>query len=903
MRKTSMFLTFLLILTVALPAFASTSTKTSTINLTVVLKNQSVSKSFKDLVVKSGGKIEREIPQLGAIEIRGSADLITVLQKNTEVSSVSPSIKMSLPTEKKVAFTAPSTTQVDQQKRLGGLIKKYQTVLPYQAKSLMVSPTISKPPGDHGGEPEVDPDLYNFYQWDIKKVTNYGASFKNNSGTHNVVVGIIDTGVDYLHPDLQTNYMGGRNYVPAGANGDSTETGDPTDVMDRNGHGSHVAGSIAGKGRILGVAPGIGYRSYRVFGAEGGAETSTVAQAIIGATNDGVDVISMSLGGYAVIGATIWTDPATGKHYNLGSDVADFLLYKRAVKYATDHGVTVVAAAGNDGINITNKKTVTEFLNEEYGQDGYTFIGAGFEQPGLDPGVITVSATGPMDTRASYSNYGPGSIDITAPGGDGQRYDKGLWYLDLCLGAYKDNGYIFMAGTSMATPKVSAVAALLISKYGKMAPQKVARLIRESAEDIGDQGKDQYFGNGMVQAPSEKEQLPAEVDWHKQFGGALMERGSKVHQTADGGYIMVGASETFSTKGIFYNEEKHWWDQDVDMLVVKVGKDGRTEWYRPLGSESLDEWGNDVVQTKDGGYLVVGYSGKYDSKATDVYLVKLSSTGETQWENTIGQKDLYEGGIKLLPTADGGYVMAGSGYDQKGVANDVLLMKIDSNGKEQWTQKYGGAASDTGYNVVATRDGGYIVAGQSYSVQMGRGSDFYLIKTDSKGTKQWEKTFGKGDFRDDFLYDVVENADGDYILVGDSSRFEWVGGFFPEIFSQSYFAKVSKKGDLIWENYYGDDSSSQSAQGLVKTSDGNYIAAGYKNSSENSYDVALWKFDDKGNQIWAKQYGGNSVDIGSSIEATKDGGYAVLGYTGSYTSGDIDDRDMYLLKLNSAVNK
>src|SRR5690606_24472833 len=137
---------------------------------------------------------------------------------------------------------------------------------------------------------------------------------------------------------------------------DPTETGDATDYEDRNGHGSHVAGTIAGNGRILGVAPNVGYKAYRVFGAEGGSPTAAIAAAMIDAVDDGVDVISMSLGGFAMMGQYTWTDPVTGETFKLGNDVADRAIYKRAVKYANDHGVTVVVAAGNDELNATKKK-------------------------------------------------------------------------------------------------------------------------------------------------------------------------------------------------------------------------------------------------------------------------------------------------------------------------------------------------------------------------------------------------------------------------------------------------------------------------------------------------------------------------------------------------------------------
>lgn len=112
----------------------------------------------------------------------------------------------------------------------------------------------------------------------------------------------------------------------------------------------------------------------------------------------------------------------TGEKINLGNDVADFLAYKRAVEYVTKKGSLVVVAAGNESLNGTNKKEVMNYLNQEYAGDGLYFVGAGFEVPGSTAGVVTVSATGPKDVLANYSNYGPGFIDIAAVGGDARMY-------------------------------------------------------------------------------------------------------------------------------------------------------------------------------------------------------------------------------------------------------------------------------------------------------------------------------------------------------------------------------------------------------------------------------------------------------------------------------------------------
>ena len=187
-------------------------------------------------------------------------------------------------------------------------------------------------------------------------MTNDGKSYdletggyKNKDGsiTHKAVVGVIDTGIDESHPDLKNNIIGGRNLVPAGM--DESETGDPTDIKDRNGHGTHVAGIIGANGKVNGVGPDLGIRSYRVLYSEQALGLPAwIIDGIIAATNDKVDVINMSLRFYNNTKMTI-----EGESYK---SVAETLLWKRAIQYAVKNGVTVVAGSGNESLNLDDKK-------------------------------------------------------------------------------------------------------------------------------------------------------------------------------------------------------------------------------------------------------------------------------------------------------------------------------------------------------------------------------------------------------------------------------------------------------------------------------------------------------------------------------------------------------------------
>lgn len=461
----------------------TTSTALSQTDYSILFNQTNIPSDFAQQLAAAGGQLVSSSPQVGFAEVKASigADELSKLQGITGVSEVNPSMTWKLPNNEQ---TQVATNLTDGQG---------PTVV---AASTNVNPTNAK---------------YWHYQWDIQEVTHNGASYHLGTGSHNVVVGIIDTGIDKTHPDLVKNIVpGSKSFVPKGGidGTDPYANGDPNDVTDYMGHGTHVAGTIAGNGNILGVAPNVGIRSYKVFGSYDAAATSWICNAIVAAANDGVNVISMSLGGYDIKGQYFYTDPITGKRIALGNDVADYQAFQRALKYAVDRGVLPVVAAGNEAMNCTDKGQVANFLNQLLTGTGISVVGAGFEVPGSVPGVVTVSATGPNDPLSLYSNYGPGFITVAAPGGDIrllEQYGYNSWVAnkyyqqELCLSTVP-GGYAWMAGTSMATPKVSAVAALLADKYGPMSPQKLSQMLTSVAVNPVSGTNQTYFGAGHIDA-------------------------------------------------------------------------------------------------------------------------------------------------------------------------------------------------------------------------------------------------------------------------------------------------------------------------------------------------------------------------------------------------------------------
>jgi subtilisin family serine protease len=449
--------------TLALPAAAGAQHH----HLTVIFKSSTLPPNAAAVIKAAGARIISVVPEIGMMKVEGPASLIARLGALPSVQAVGPTMTFKLPAEPRSEAMLPAAF-------------------------------------DTSGA-----TYYNQFQWDIKKVTNDGESFNLWPGRHSTVVAVVDTGINTQHEALMGNLLGGRNFVPDDPY-DPGSTVDPTSIEDLNGHGSHCAGAVAGNGPILGVGPRLALRAYRVLTADGWGATDWIVGGMVAAANDGVDVISMSIGGYDGIAGYTWTDPVTGTVYRL-KDVADFIAWKRAAQYVASKGVVLVVAAGNQATNVAKPAAITDMLNAWLGPDGYYFWGASREVPGTVPGVLTISATGPADRPASYTNYGSGAIDVSAPGGDFERYPSVAptpWWWDMCLSADMGDpdAYIWMAGTSMATPKVAAVAALIIdqakARGQRLTPAQVVTRVQQSTVDYGKSGYDMCYGYGMVNAVS-----------------------------------------------------------------------------------------------------------------------------------------------------------------------------------------------------------------------------------------------------------------------------------------------------------------------------------------------------------------------------------------------------------------
>ncbi|HVF54427.1 MAG TPA: S8 family serine peptidase [Actinomycetota bacterium] len=304
-------------------------------------------------------------------------------------------------------------------------------------------------------------DEYRGRQWGLTRIKAPRAwAESRGKGT---IIAIVDTGVDLGHPDLARNVLA--------AKGKDVVDGD-ADAQDENGHGTHVAGiaaAVAGNGiGIAGVAPRAKILPVRVLDADGSGSVEGVAAGIRYAAEHGADVVNLSLGFGGGIGIGILDGL-------IGGDLGPI---HDAISFAISKGAVVVVAAGNDSVDVCDKTAA-------------------------DPMVLCVGSSTRSDTLSSFSNK-DGSMKQTylvAPGGDGETCDGDIFSTVLRTAEHRcspEAGYAAYAGTSMATPMVAGVAAMLVAEG--MNNKQIVRCITKTADDLGADGRDGTFGYGRLNA-------------------------------------------------------------------------------------------------------------------------------------------------------------------------------------------------------------------------------------------------------------------------------------------------------------------------------------------------------------------------------------------------------------------
>jgi hypothetical protein len=348
-----------------------------------------------------------------------------------------------------------------------------------------------------------------------------------------------------------------------------------------------------------------------------------------------------------------------------------------------------------------------------------------------------------------------------------------------------------------------------------------------------------------------------ETLWTTRYGMSGSTVGNAVRQTTDGGYIITGQAQIYGAS--------------IDVWLIKTNEIGDTLWTRTYGGSGHDK-GYSVLQTTDGGYIIVGETKSIGAGESDIWIIRTDHIGDTLWTRTYGGLSFDEGWC-VDQLSDGSFIVIGH-TNSTGVDiydYDAWLIKIDSSGDTLWTQTYGGSGFDQGFYGQQTTDGGYIFTGIT---QLGPGG-IWLVKTDLNGDTLWTRTYfsGYGRF-------VQQTTDGGYVIAGYTAS---VGAGHYDY----CLIKTDSNGDTLWTQTFGGTGEDYCKSGQ-QTTDGGYILAGQTSSFGAGYtDIYVVKTNASGEILWQQTYGVDDFEYGMGVRQTSDGGYVVVGQRNDISFGDV----------------
>ncbi len=276
-------------------------------------------------------------------------------------------------------------------------------------------------------------------------------------------------------------------------------------------------------------------------------------------------------------------------------------------------------------------------------------------------------------------------------------------------------------------------------------------------------------------------------------GGGNKAEAYDVLESSDGGYVFTGNVEN-------------------GMFILKTDASGIILWEKvhTLGDDT--EWGKSIVEVSDG-FVIMGLSGNY------IWLLKTDKTGNLLWQRTYGKSsERGDSGKSLLQTADSGFIMTGITYSYDRGNGDVWVIKTDENGMEQWNMTYGGNGYDMGSDVIETRDGYYIIVGGIKPTGKSW-RDAFIMKIDTQGNEIWTKLYGGSDL--DVATSVIQTADGLYVLTATTQSY----GLSPAGGCEAWVLKLDEEGDMIWNKTIGGRESDVFWD-MIEAADGSFILAG-----------------------------------------------------------------------------
>jgi hypothetical protein len=416
------------------------------------------------------------------------------------------------------------------------------------------------------------------------------------------------------------------------------------------------------------------------------------------------------------------------------------------------------------------------------------------------------------------------------------------------------------------------------------------------------------------------------IQWSKCYGGTKNDFPGGMIQTPDGGYIMTAETKS-SDKDITFTHG------DYDLWVVKLTANGNIQWQKTYGG-SKEDGGGAILPAIGGGYIIAAATSSDDGDVTglhgqtDIWVIRIDSIGNLLWQKTFGGSNI-DYPSAMLDAGEGEYVIMGqtnsNDGDVKGLhgkagrdSSNIWLLKISESGTILWQHTFGGSHDDLGFSLIPTREGGYAIVGRTNSIDgdvTGRvrdtSYDLWLLKLNSSGDIQWQKTYGGSGF--DQGNAITETLDHGYAIAGETSSND---GDVSGLHGSSYYEdvwilKMDDTGKVLWSKCYGG-SQGDYAYSIYQTVDSSYVLGASTASNDGDVtgqhgnsDCWIFKTSESGKLLWQRTLGGTWADgsLGAGIMPAADSGFLVVTVTESVNGdvsgrkGDTTDWDIWLVHL------
>lgn len=341
--------------------------------------------------------------------------------------------------------------------------------------------------------------------------------------------------------------------------------------------------------------------------------------------------------------------------------------------------------------------------------------------------------------------------------------------------------------------------------------------------------------------------------WETTFGGVREDQGIAILQTADHGYLQVGFSESFGSDG------------DFDIYAVRTDVDGTKIWERFYDPGYIEQPTSVVELDNNRGFTIAGFASPTLGSTNQVYVLSITNNGNIAWSQLYENNGRNQRANKIAHTPDGGYIIIGQTESVPGGELDILVIKTDANGVEEWRETYDNASDDQGIGIVSV-PGGYAFAANVKNIQ--GISSIAIYRIDEQGGLLSVQVFGANNSDSEKINDLILTRSGHLL---------WVGSVQND--NQAFLAKSHLNGDTLWTRKLDIAAFDDILQSGIENEDGSIVAVGLTAPTASLVYALLVKLDADGNLTWSRNLGfDGKVNFGVDVAPTVDGGYVIGGY-------------------------